>query len=459
MHELNINARPRVPMSRPSRFVIDKLTTAALIVACASFLGSFIEPHVAAVIMLLGNTVIAFRHRAYFHPLIFSPTAIGSILLIGGLNISTYRGDIYADTFGYILRCILMVSFGAALVAMVRPRNGPRSIIVAEMPLYMLIAASAPALLGIGWIIFAVGVPLLSPEVRFLAPPKAVFLSQIMIAVAVLAAYRYVVRRRLDTMDYVVLPVIALLLLIPGYRNYIVVALLVSVIGLNRLGLLTMRLPVLASMMAGIFGFLTIVSQFRRATSGNLLSASDLASVYHVQYLPGPLVQLHVAFRESLGITQILLTRYPHWNGPSIFFADFMTLLPGKSESGGIMVADLLGSVLRGGLTPGLVGVLTIEYSRAVCMIFFLGMGLASGMLWRWLARTAAPEAAFLYAFLIVNFLLVFVRGIPQATNLIEPLYFLGVVVVAKHLKPRSLILRRPGQKRHAWKRVTETAT
>jgi hypothetical protein len=179
------------------------------------------------------------------------------------------------------------------------------------------------------------------------------------------------------------------------------------------------------------------VSEFRRAVSPELLSADVSLDKYQVQYLPGFLAQLHFGFRESIALTGQLIERPYDMHGQDAFFADVLTMLPGQRASGGQIIGQVFGSVLAGGLTPGMVGMLTLEFGRTWCLAAFAVCGLMIGGLWRWYARTQAPEIAFVYGFFVVNFLLLFHRGILKPGMLAVPLYFISLVALFKLLRRR----------------------
>jgi len=406
-----------------------------LLIALAGLAFCGLAPEWTAFGVLVASVLLAAIRRAFFHPALFLSIGLLFILLMGGLNISNYRGEVPGEIFGYILQCIMVLSGTAAVITLFPPPPRMRAPRLPALPYWMLWLALAPAVVGVLWIVATVGVPLLNPSMRFRADPKAVFLVETATAIATLMAYRFHINTRFSGADWLMCALIGVLLLIPGYRNWIVVAILIGLIGLNRAGSLRIRLVPALFFTTTVIVFLAAVSTFRRASSTELLS-SDLSAVkYQIQYLPPILAQLHLGFRESIALTSQLIERHVDFKDQHVFLADVMTMLPGQGTSGGRVLAEQFGATQAGGLTPGLVGLLTTEFGQPWCLAAFAIAGAMGGAVWLWYARSRAPEVAVLYGYHAVNFLLLFHRGILKPSMVVVPLYFLVVVFLMKLLR------------------------
>jgi hypothetical protein len=406
-----------------------------LLIALAGLAFGQLEPEWTAFSVLVATMLLAAIRRAFFHPALFLSIGLLFILLMGGLNISNYRGEVPDEIFGYILQCIMVLSGTAAAVTLFPPAPRTRPPHLPALPYWMLWLALTPAITGVLWIVATVGVPLLNPSIRFRADPKAVFLVETATAIATLMAYRFHINTRFSGKDWLMCALIAVLLLIPGYRNWIVVAILIGLLGLNRMGSLRIRLVPALFFTAAIVVFLAAVSTFRRASSTDLLS-SDLSAIkYQIQYLPPVLAQLHFGFRESIALTSQLIERQADFGGQHVFLADVMTMLPGQATSGGRILAEQFGAAQAGGLTPGLIGLLTTEFGQPWCLAGFAIAGALGGAIWLWYARSRAPEVAILYGYHAVDFLLLFHRGILKPSMIVVPLYFLVLVFFMKRLR------------------------
>ncbi|WP_156843126.1 hypothetical protein [Novosphingobium aquimarinum] len=423
---------------------LDFVSLFGLLIAIAGFTFAGLAPQWTAFGVLVMTTLVAIFFRSLFHPALFLGVALTFILLLGGLNLSNYRGSVSDETFAYILRCITILSGSASLVSLFTlslKRRQPRKPL---LPHWAIIASLLPAIAGVMWIVSTVGIPLFNPNARFAADPKALFLAEMGCATASLMALRYYMAGRFSAFDWLILAGVAVFLLIPGYRNWLIVAILVNIVGLVRMEALKVRVIPAAISLALALGFLGAMSEFRRAVSSELLTADQSMLQYKVQYLPSTLAQLHFGLRESIALTGRLIEEGIDFSGKTVFFADILTMLPGTRTSGGRILADAFGAVLKGGLTPGLVGVWTVEFGVTLCFAGFALCGAFAGTLWRLSGRGGRPEIAILYGYFSVNFLLLFHRGILKPSMVWVPLYFLIIVLLLRAMRPQRYSAMQP---------------
>ncbi|GMM85639.1 hypothetical protein MTsN2n4_28670 [Pseudoalteromonas sp. MTN2-4] len=133
----------------------------------------------------------------------------------------------------------------------------------------------------------------------------------------------------------------------------------------------------------GLFIFTIVVSGFYLRRTGGSIYASpqELIDLYFSVdsiwlYLIMP---FYFAFRETVGITNtIIVNSITNVELIPLFVADIFTVLPGDYKAAGQSLGDLVGRVGSGGLTPGIIGGLYIDFGMSgvffVSIIsFFLG--------------------------------------------------------------------------------------
>ena len=427
---------------------LDSTSAQTLIAIPATLAIGLVSPQVAAAVFFGALVWLAVRRKAFFHPAIFVGAGTTLFLLIGGLNVSYYCGIIQDEFFFYVLQAIMAFSAGAALVTLVTRAPDKRPLKITPVSIELVILSALPGVVGVLWVVLAVGIPLINPEARFLAPGRAMLLAETLNASFVLLAYYYLSRGvPKPTLLMVAFGgIVMFLLLVPGYRNWPLVACLIAMIGLTLSGGMQINVRKLA-LFGGIAVFLlAIIMEFRRDNSSSLVDTATTMEIYRVEYIPAFLAQVHFGFRESLGIGQWLLQTGSTYTGPPLFIADILTMF-GSELTGGRIIAERVGAALDGGLTAGLVGVLTLEFGATTCLLMFFCAGMFGSVLWNWFRRNMRPEIAFVYGYFLVNFLLLFHRGIPKPSNFIVPAYFYALVmmsgVIRSMIRPAAPPLRR----------------
>lgn len=117
----------------------------------------------------------------------------------------------------------------------------------------------------------------------------------------------------------------------------------------------------------GFFIFIIVVSGFYLRRTGDSIYASpqELINLYFDVdtiwlYLIMP---FYFAFRETVGITNnIIINSLNNVEAIPLFIADIFTVLPGDYKAAGQSLGELVGRVGSGGLTPGIVGGLYIDF-------------------------------------------------------------------------------------------------
>jgi hypothetical protein len=85
-----------------------------------------------------------------------------------------------------------------------------------------------------------------------------------------------------------------------------------------------------------------------------------------------PFAPIYLNLRETVGISNIIISRHIVNSsvGVPLFFEDLFTVLPGSQEASGQVLAGIIGSAAGGGLTPGLLGGLYLDWGASATMIF-----------------------------------------------------------------------------------------
>jgi hypothetical protein len=111
-------------------------------------------------------------------------------------------------------------------------------------------------------------------------------------------------------------------------------------------------------------------------------------------------------------------------NEHALFVADLYTVLPGEQLAGGRSLGQMFGALEAGGLTPGLLGGLYVDYGEN-SIFFFLVLGL----LLAWCLRRACVHARFvpLYVSLLIQAAHLFHRGF------LKPEYVTAMFIAAAY--------------------------
>ncbi len=401
------------------------------------------------VLLCLMSLVFMWRSNLTLHPAPVIGVILAVYLLIGGANLSYYRGIISEDTVRFIFLNIAMMIFGSSLSStMGSQRRQTVDPDLTDIPMFYVIIAACPGVLGVLWILATVGAPILNPSLRFGCPPAALQLIDITSAAFALQAIRMVFMRKPGWLEFALLLGLFIILNFAGYRNIGLKAFAIGIFTWHITGRYRLT-PARALFVAGVgMAVLSGLGIFRRATSTQLSSIDRAMAFVHASpYLPSSIAEIHFAVRESIGITQTLIMKYGAGSISGIFFGDLITLLPGKQVSGGGVVAQLMGGALQaGGLTPGLSGAAYIEFGIFGLSIPF-AIGLLNGYAWRRAVVNRSIIWITLYSFILIYSVNIFHRGIFAPQYLFSPLYFVALIGFWKLVKPimSSAPVRRTG--------------
>ncbi|EWH08496.1 hypothetical protein DS2_17200 [Catenovulum agarivorans DS-2] len=163
----------------------------------------------------------------------------------------------------------------------------------------------------------------------------------------------------------------------------------------------------------------------RRSGSSELATVDVLIDVYFdynnpLLYL---IIPFYLGFKETVGLSNKIITENisNSINDYPLFFADLFTILPGERLAAGQTLARLFGSVEGGGLTPGLLGGLYIDFGF-YAFIFLVVMGI----FFKFIVVLAYRNLIFIpvYTLLLTQYIHLFHRGF------LKPEYITSLVII-----------------------------
>ncbi|MCV6615869.1 MAG: hypothetical protein OIF35_12925, partial [Cellvibrionaceae bacterium] len=162
--------------------------------------------------------------------------------------------------------------------------------------------------------------------------------------------------------------------------------------------------------------------------SGYLSPSEALNEYFYSDSVWGYLVMpLHLAFRETLGLTNRIVSEglSNSYASVPLFYADLITILPGRQMGAGEAMGLAFGTAAAGGLTPGIIGGLYIDFG-----VGFLLVLLAMVLVIKLFERYARGSDSWLviYALSFVQFLHLFHRGF------LKPEYLFAYIIVVFYL-------------------------
>jgi hypothetical protein len=381
------------------------------------------NPIAALVTLIIGLGLMLWTRVPNYRPVVILGLPLALYLLIGGANISHYRGEITAATIRLILIHILGLLVAIYLVA--RNASGPTS---TPKPVSndRLVFAFIPGLLGLALIVNTTGISLLQPAHRFDTSGLALLLFECLTAAITLYAYSSLARRpRFTYVDWTILTGSLFLLLLSGYRGWFIVSVFAVALVALQFGAYRVT-PYSAIALAAVT--LTVFVGFqaiRRYSNPAGISSNQAAVKYGTESLPPGFRELHVGFRESIALTQELIERRDTTGtdlGNSVLLADLNTMRPGKQQSGGALIGNLFGRRFQGGLTPGAVGAAYTDLGTWSILLFLI-LGSLIGVAWR--KGRQQPVWMVVFGLVVLCTIHFMFRGIPKPSYFVVPLMFL----------------------------------
>lgn len=348
-------------------------------------------------------------------------------LLVGLLNISHWRGYVAPETLK--LYIIFMMAFCLPFMLVAKDKTslkivyrGLNQIFFNFLLLHLIIVY-----LAVAYIYVTKGNVFLHQSLRYTISPS---LSYVVKSSLPLTALAPVIQTRLLKQFFLVgLTVLPAILI--GSRGTAIVAVFAFILVRLYAGMdLSRRRTLIRNWVFGSLGVLILamvaVSFYIRRASGLAEPAQAIIRAYfdYDGWWVYMILPFYLALREVVGLTNQIIIHGLHntANPHPLFFADLYTVLPGKSMAGGQSLGGVIGTVDQGGLTPGLLGGLYIDY-RIYSFIFVLILGaILTWLLWK--ARKK-PFYTPIYVVALTQVMHLFHRGF------LKPEYFTSVFIAA----------------------------
>jgi hypothetical protein len=312
---------------------------------------------------------------------------IGLYLALGLLNISTWRGITELITIKAYFLAVLSFSLPFYFLYLKQYRPSQYSFsLKGHNSLFMKIVYLhiAVSFLAVAYVYATTGPVFLSPSLRFRVPVALGYIIKSNLPLAAFVPFM-AIRRQWLMVFIIILPSILM-----SFRGVAVLAALSYILVLIELKGTQVNWREKIKLKAfsvkkfayfGIVAFTIISAGFymRRTSGGVLLSAQELVSIYFIQtgWWVYAIMPIYLGFKETIGITNNIITRGigNSLNDYPLFFADLYTILPGTRLAAGQTLNQLFGAVEAGGLTPGLIGGIFIDYGWNF-ILFFLFFGI-----------------------------------------------------------------------------------
>lgn len=279
------------------------------------------------------------------------------------------------------------------------------------------------------------GILFFNPEARFSVSAKLSYLVEFSLPVT-LTIFCYSIARSKLSFKMFLLPLFVLAMLLSlGYRNQpvlLLAGLMVALVFCRSTDLKLSRLRfIVAFSVLGLVLFLGLSYLVRIDNSvGRTLDWETTISVFDI-FLPEltlPIMPLHMASREGMGVTDIALQRLDdisiYVGRGWFFFLDFATVLPEFSLTSGRVLGLVVNLNETSSLTPSLLGGLLISYGLWGVVVFFVIMGAFIQYLWGRYISDGDPRYLSLLVVVAVYSVELTNRGI------FKPMYIFALLIV-----------------------------
>jgi len=357
---------------------------------------------------------------------------------VGCVNLSTYRGVMNAGTVLSIIMAYIAFIGGAKLGSWIKVKRNPVHLDRKRLKtgtIFLLLCSMAAA----AYVTLKYGVIILHPSERFYVPTTLIYFVLLAIIPPLVyftyAQFNEIKITRMAALSYMALPFC--IIATSGYRGHLMIMLLT----VGIVAYLLSRGPGRVKMFVYLIVALLILSAgfyIRRDISTRLMQTEDLFARYDFNKKYLAVGSLHFASRETIGLYQKIVEIVPSkidYGQGKLFFSDFMTILPGKQMSGGVLIYQITTGQDESafGLTPSALGGLYFDFGYMGIFIGFGVMGiLASYFYKKYQVNQDVPSIAnlsfvyvilmhyihrgilapyYLFLFVIMNILLFFSRS------------------------------------------------
>lgn len=348
-------------------------------------------------------------------------------LSIGMLNISSWRG--YIDTNVIFLYSICILSFFIfPFMFLNKKETNQTPLISNERFLYIIIFSHVLiAFLAVMYTYISIGNVIIYQSLRFKIPTAIEYTIKSILPIAALIPMLHF-KRKMLLLVIILLP--AILIGSRGTAVIAVVSFVISEIYVRNIKLDLFKLVIRNKkyIFYAILCVIVITTGFylRRGNGSDLAAVSSVLSYYfdYDNLFVRAILPFYLGFKETIGLTNTIINdNITNFLNPNtLFFADLYTVLPGENLAAGQTLGQIFGTVEGGGLTPGLVGGLFIDYGL-LTIVFFMFFGLVflscESILYK------SPLFIVIYSQVITQFIHLFHRGF------LKPEYITSVLIAA----------------------------
>ena len=147
------------------------------------------SPAAGLLLLAAGSGLLMLTLRAWAYPGFLFALVFSLDLLLGGLNLSRYRGEIEPDYFRFLAFSLASLSGGYALGSLGAKRVTGTGITDLLPQNWIILAAVIPGLFGIALMISEThSLPLFQPSTRYAASAQSIVLSETLIVPFILSA-------------------------------------------------------------------------------------------------------------------------------------------------------------------------------------------------------------------------------------------------------------------------------
>lgn len=361
-------------------------------------------------------------------------------------NISTYRGTITIETIKFYTLMMLVALLPLITTLKIKAKQRVyKTFRINKLFKIVMLVHLFIVYLTIMYVLLFIGNVFLNQELRLKLSPAIGYLlkSSIYITFFYFFLEKESRRRKTNILLFIVLPILPSVFI--GSRGVAILALIALVLlaiikaykkgeeyYLNRNEKWKTYLPLIKYSSIVVFILLQGVYYLRRIGSDSLLSNRDLAIQYFgndnwYNYL---LMPLHFTFREITGLTNTIIKNdVSNPIDTPLFIAELLTVLPGEQPAPGRVLGSLIGTTLDGGLTPGILGALYIDYRWFSLLIIFLFM---------WIIQLLGKKSLYsdfykiLFSITTVQFLHLFHRGFIKPEYIVAYIVIVGYYIISK---------------------------
>lgn len=359
------------------------------------------------------------------------------------LNISTYRGTIGFETLkiytyaNFVL--IIPIIFSTKLNLLFTKNKTYSEITISPIFILFVMGHLAIIYLILAYIFLTVGNVLIYQELRFQLGAKITYIIKSTLYIPIFLIFMKSEDRftKKNILIFIILPLFPAFFI--GSRGTVMM-IIITIILIYLLKAFKRGEPYFLNnnklwkenkkkvyLSGGIMVFLfQVIYYTRRMFSAELLSNTKLAKHYFGSskwyYLF--IMPIYFSLRETVGITNYIIRKdlSNKWFDYPIFFAEIYTLLPGEQQSPGIALSKgLFTTNYSGGITPGIIGGLYLDYKLNLVYVLFI---ITMIIYFLYKKSLFSDTYKILYAITIAQFFHLYHRGF------VKPEYFVAYLII-----------------------------